>query len=89
MNVKTRGEKIDEMLTSVKRFLITAMLVIWGLLTFALGVNAIGKNWETKQLNNRINELEVQLKNEKETESTETTYVYVDGHKYMVVDTAW
>lgn len=86
MNVRTRGEKIDEMLTSVKRFLITTMLVIWGLLTFALGVNAIGKNWETKQLNNRIKELEVQLKS-KETKTE--SYILVDGHKYMVVDTVW
>lgn len=87
MSIKTRGEKIDEFLENAKRVLINTLLVIWAVITIFLAICLVGNRMEINELKGTVNQMEVQLK--KETKTTETTYVVVDGHKYMVVDTAW
>lgn len=87
MNIMTRGEKIDEFLENAKRVLINTLLVIWAVITIILGIGFIANHMEVTKLNNKIKGLEVQLKESKETKTE--SYILVDGHKYMVVDTAW
>lgn len=86
MNCKTRGQKIDEALESAKRFMINVLLIAWAVLTAFLAIGFAGNKLENDELKGKIKSMEVQMK---ETKQTETTYVVVDGHKYMVVDTAW
>lgn len=86
MNCKTRGQKTDEFLESAKRVLINTLLVIWAVLTAFLAIGFAGNKLENEELKGKIKSMEVQMK---ETKQTETTYVVVDGHKYMAVDTAW
>ena len=88
MNVMTRGEKIDAALESAKRALINTLLVIWAVLTAFLGIGFLANHMEVEKLSNEIETMEVQLKESKEAKTTES-YILVDGHKYMVVDTAW
>lgn len=89
MNCKTRGQKIDEFLESAKRVLINTLLVIWAVLTAFLAIGFAGNKLENEELKGKIKSMEVQMQMKEETKTTETTYVVVDGHKYMVVDTAW
>ena len=84
MNTRTRGEKIDEFLTNVKRTFVIALLVIWGVLTMFLGIGFAANRMEAKELTKKIEKMEKEKK-----ESKETTYVVVDGHKYEVIDTAY
>ena len=86
MNIMTRGEKIDAALESAKRVLINTLLVIWAVLTVFLGIGFLANHMEVEKLSNKIETMEVQLKS-KETKTE--SYILVDGHKYMVVDTAW
>ena len=88
MSIKSRGEKIDEFLENAKRVLINTLLLIWAVITIFLAIFLVGNRMEINELKGTLNQMEVQLKS-KETKTTETTYVVVDGHKYMVVDTAW
>ena len=89
MNCYTRREKIDEFLESAKRVLINTLLVIWAVLTAFLAIGFAGNKLENEELKGKIKSMEVQMQMKEETKTTETTYVVVDGHKYMVVDTAW
>ena len=89
MNCKTRGQKIDEFLESAKRVLINTLLVIWAVLTAFLAIGFAGNKLENEELKGKIKSMEVQMQMKEETKQTETTYVVIDGHKYMVVDTAW
>ena len=89
MNCKSRGQKIDEFLESAKRVLINTLLVIWAVLTAFLAIGFAGNKLENEELKGKIKSMEVQMQMKEETKTTETTYVVVDGHKYMVVDTAW
>lgn len=88
MSIKSRGEKIDEFLENAKRVLINTLLLIWAVITIFLAICLVGNRMEINELKGTLNQMEVQLKS-KETKQTETTYVVIDGHKYMVVDTAW
>ena len=83
MNTRTRGEKIDEFLTNVKRTFVIALLVIWGVLTMFLGIGFAANRMEVKELTKKIEKMEEQKRVEA------TTYVVVDGHKYEVIDTAY
>ena len=87
MNIMTRGEKIDAALESAKRFMINVLLIAWAVLTAFLGIGFLANHMEVEKLSNEIETMEVQLKQSKETKTE--SYIYVDGHKYMVVDTAW
>lgn len=55
MNIKTRGEKIDEALESIKRGFIITLLVVWGVLTMFFGIGMISNEM-------RVHELEEELK---------------------------
>ena len=86
MNIMTRGEKIDAALESAKRFMINVLLIAWAVLTAFLGIGFLANYMEVRKLNSEVKTLEVQMK--KETKTTES-YILVDGHKYMVVDTVY
>lgn len=87
MNIKSRGQKIDEFLENAKRFMINVLLIAWAVLTAFLGLGFLANRLENDELKSKIKSMEIQMKEESKT--TETTYVVIDGHKYMVVDTAW
>ena len=86
MNCKTRGQKIDEALESAKRFMINVLLIVWAVLTAFLAIGFAGNKLENDELKGKIESMEVQMK--KETKTTES-YILVDGHKYMVIDTVY
>lgn len=87
MNCYTRKEKIQmaiEEITAKVKMAVEITVIVAGVV--ALGIIGI--------MNSKIATLEKELETykyvqEQETKTTETTYVVVDGHKYMVVDTAW
>lgn len=87
MSIKSRGEKIDEFLENAKRVLINTLLLIWAVITIFLAICLVGNRMEINELKGTVNQMEVQLKQSKETKTE--SYILVDGHKYMVVDTAW
>lgn len=87
MNIMTRGEKIDAALESAKRLMINVLLITWAVLTAFLGIGFLANHMEVEKLSNEIETMKVQLKQSKETKTE--SYILVDGHKYMVVDTAW
>lgn len=85
MNCYTRREKwamaIDGVMTKVKMAVeitvIVAGIIAFGAICF---------------MSSKISSLERELETYKYVQEQETkteSYVYVDGHKYMVVDTAW
>lgn len=86
MNCYTRKEKIQmaiEEITAKVKMVVEITVIVAGVV--ALGIIGI--------MNNKITTLEKELETykyvqEQETKSTES-YILVDGHKYMVVDTAW
>lgn len=86
MNCYTRKEKIQmaiEEITAKVKMVVEITVIVAGVV--ALGIIGI--------MNNKITTLEKELETykyvqEQETKSTES-YILVDGHKYMVVDTAY
>lgn len=86
MNCYTRKEKIQmaiEEITAKVKMVVEITVIVAGVV--ALGIIGI--------MNSKITTLEKELETykhvqEQETKTTES-YILVDGHKYMVVDTAW
>ena len=86
MNCYTRKEKIQmaiEEITEKVKMVVEITVIVAGVV--ALGIIGI--------MNNKITTLEKELETykyvqEQETKSTES-YILVDGHKYMVVDTGY
>lgn len=77
MNCKTRGEKIDEFLTALKRVFITILLVVWGCLTLALGISLGISKRENSELETRIRIMEENQREEKK-DSSEARYIILD-----------
>ena len=77
MNCKTRGEKIDEFLTTMKRAFITILLVVWGCLTLALGISLGISKRENSELETRIRIMEENQREEKK-DSSEARYIILD-----------
>ena len=84
MNCKTRGEKIDEALESVKRFMINTLLIIWACITVFLGIALIANWMEIEELNNKLETMSIQKERVEEK-----SYIIMDGHRYEVVDMHW
>lgn len=85
MNCYTRKEKIQmavEEITAKVKMVVEITVIVAGVV--ALGIIGI--------MNSKITTLEKELETYKHVQEQETkteSYVYVDGHKYMVVDTAY
>lgn len=78
MNCKTRGEKIDEILTTIKRAFITILLVVWGCLTLALGISLGISKRENSELETRIRIMEENQREEEKKDSSEARYIILD-----------
>ena len=76
MNIKTRKEKMREVLTTIKRIFITTLLVAWGIFTVALGLSLGIERRENRDLRNRIEVMENQ--NEEKENRSETRYIILD-----------
>ena len=85
MNCYTRKEKIQmaiEEITAKVKMVVEITVIVAGVV--ALGIIGI--------MNSKITSLEKELEAYKYVQEQETkteSYILVDGHKYMVVDTAW
>ena len=85
MNCYTRKEKIQmaiEEITAKVKMVVEITVIVAGVV--ALGIIGI--------MNSKITTLEKELETYKYVQEQETkteSYILVDGHKYMVVDTAW
>ena len=89
MNCYTRREKwamaIDDVTTKVK-MAVEITVIVAGIIAFGAICFMSSK---ISSLERELETYKEYVQESKETKTAETTYVVVDGHKYMVVDTAW
>lgn len=64
MNCKTRGEKIDEALESIKRGFIITLMVVWGVLTMFFGIGMIANELRVHELEEELEVYEAIVKEE-------------------------
>lgn len=88
MNCYTRREKwamaIDDVMTKVK-MAVEITVIVAGIIAFGAICFMSSK---ISSLERELETYKEYVQESKETKTTES-YILVDGHKYMVVDTAW